>query len=101
MITRQSRGKIGGSLRLGGGSFSGSELAGRVGGDLGSRVDFDVTGNTFNQRDDIRMGNGDVRPATSYKTYDGFARVGVDLTDRWRVDGRVNGYLGRDIMTPG
>ena len=101
VITRQSRGKIGGSLRLGGASFSGSELAGRVGGDLGSRVDFDVTGNTYNQRDDIRMGNGDVRPATSYKTYDGFARVGVDLTDRWRVDGRVNSYLGRDIMTPG
>ena len=101
VITRQSRGKIGGSLRLGGASFSGSELAGRAGGDLGSRVDFDVTGNTYNQRDDIRMGNGDVRPATSYKTYDGYARVGVDLTDRWRVDGRVNSYLGRDIMTPG
>jgi vitamin B12 transporter len=101
VITRQSRGKIGGSVRLGGASFSGSELAGRVGGDLGSRVDFDVTGNTYNQRDDMRMGNGDVRPATSYKTYDGHARIGVDLTDRWRVDGRVNSYFGRDIMTPG
>ncbi len=33
----------------------------------------------FNQRDDFRMGNGVVRPATSYKTYDGSARVGVDL----------------------
>ena len=68
---------------------------------MSSRVDFDVTGSAFDQRDDFRMGNGDVRPATSYKTYDGTVRVGVDLRDGWRLDGRANGYRGRDIMTPG
>ena len=68
---------------------------------MSSRVDFDVTGNAFDQRDDYRMGNGEVRPATSYKTYDGTVRVGVDLARAWRVDGRANGYRGRDIMTPG
>src|SRR5712691_5902747 len=47
------------------------------------------------------MGNGVVRPATSYKTYDGTVRVGADLARTWRIDGRANGYLGRDIMTPG
>ena len=47
------------------------------------------------------MGNGEVRPATSYKTYDGTVRVGVDLAAAWRIDGRANGYRGRDIMTPG
>ena len=38
------------------------------------------------------------RPAT--ETYDGSARVGVDLGG-WRLDGRGDVYRGRDIMTPG
>jgi vitamin B12 transporter len=101
VITRQSHGKIGGTARVGGGSFGASEFAGRAGGSPSSRVDFDAAGSLFDQRDDYRMGNGQVRPATSYKTYDGTLRVGVDLLDGWRVDGRANGYRGRDIMTPG
>ncbi len=44
VITRQSRGKIGGDARVGGGSFGASEFAGRVGGSVSSRVDIDVTG---------------------------------------------------------
>ncbi|MBM3818776.1 MAG: TonB-dependent receptor [Acidimicrobiia bacterium] len=101
VITRQSRGPIAGNARIGVASFGGSEFGGRSGGNLSSRVDFDLTGNTFNQRDDFRMGNGGVRPATSYKTYDGSARVGVDMSARWRFDVRADGYRGRDIMTPG
>ncbi|MPZ21393.1 MAG: TonB-dependent receptor plug domain-containing protein, partial [Luteitalea sp.] len=100
VITRQSRGKLTGTARLGGGSFATSELSGRVGGSASSRVDFDLGGNAFDQRDDYRMGNGEVRPATSYKTYDGSARVGVNL-GAWRLEARGNGYRGRDIMTPG
>jgi vitamin B12 transporter len=101
VITRQSHGRIGGNARVGGGSFGASELAGRVGGSASSRLDFDASGNVFDQRDDYRMGNGTKRPATSYKTYDGTVRLGVDLMAGWRVDGRANGYRGRDIMTPG
>lgn len=100
VITRQSRGKISGAAQVGGGSFGTSELAGRIGGSAGSRVDFDLVGNAFNQRDDFRMGNGDTRPATAYKTFDGAVRVGVDL-GAWRVEGKGLGYRGRDIMTPG
>jgi vitamin B12 transporter len=101
VITRQSRGRIGGTARIGAGSFGASEFAARVGGNVSSRLDIDVTGNAFDQRDDYRMGNGDVRPATSYKTYDGSVRLGVDLSPVWRIDGRANGYRGRDIMSPG
>jgi vitamin B12 transporter len=101
VITRRSRGRIGGNARVSAGSFGASEFTGRAGGNLSSRVDFDVTGNAFDQRDDYRMGNGEVRPATSYKTYDGTARIGVVLRKNWRVDGRADGYRGRDIMTPG
>lgn len=101
VITRQSRGKISGNARVGAGSFGASELAGRVGGSASESVDFDLTGNLFDERHDYRMGNGVVRPGTSYKTYDGTVRVGADLAGAWRIDGRADGYLGRDIMTPG
>ena len=100
VITRRSRGKVGGTARLGRGSFGTSEFSARLGGSASSRVDFDLGGAFFDQRDDYRMGNGEVRPATSYTTYDGAARVGVDL-GRWRLEARGDGYRGRDIMTPG
>jgi len=101
VITRQSRGKISGSVRAGGGSFASSEFGGRVGGALARRVDFDATGSAFDQRDDFRMGNGEVRPSTRYKTYNGGLRVGVELPRGWRLDARGEGYRGVDIMTPG
>jgi vitamin B12 transporter len=101
VITKQSRGRVLGGGRVAYGSFAASELAGRAGGNLTSRVDFDVTGNVFKQADDYRMGDGVVRPATTYKTFDGSARAGADLFTAWRIDGRVNGYLGRDIDNPG
>ena len=101
IITRQSRGPIGGSGRVSFGSFNSSDFAGKAGGSLTPRLDFDVAGSMFNQRDDIRMGNGVRRPATSYKTYSGSARLGTDLSNAWRLDGKVDAYRGRDINTPG
>ena len=101
VITKHSRGKVLGGGRAAYGSFAASELAGRAGGNLTPRVDFDVTGNVFDQADDYRMGDGVVRPATTYKTYDGSVRIGADLSNAWRIDARVNGYLGSDIDNPG
>lgn len=101
VITRQSRGPVTGGGRVAFGSFTSSEFAGKAGGSVTSRLDFDVNGATFHQHDDFRMGNGVVRPATSYKTFDGSTRVGADLLKAWRIDGRVTGYRGRDINTPG
>jgi len=101
VITRRSRGPVTGGVRLGFGRYNTSDLGGRAGGSLGSRADFDVSGMAFNQRDDFRMGNGVVRPATSYRAYDGSARAGLDLASAWRVDGRVSMYRGKDINTPG
>jgi len=100
VITRQSRGKVGGNVRIGVGSFGATEFAGRAGGSVSSKLDFDATVNVFDQRDDIRMGNGVTRPATSYKTYNGGGRLGVTLDGGWRLDGRVDFYRGRDISTP-
>ncbi|MCY3840732.1 MAG: TonB-dependent receptor [Gammaproteobacteria bacterium] len=47
------------------------------------------------------MGNGVTRPATSFSTYDGSARLGGALSNNWRLDGSFNGFVGRDIFTPG
>ena len=67
VITRRSRGPVTGGGRIAFGRYNTSELGGHAGGSLGPRVDFDVSGTAFNQRDDFRMGNGVVRPATSYQ----------------------------------
>jgi vitamin B12 transporter len=101
VITRRSRGPVTAGGRVAVGRYNTSDLAGHAGGSLGARADFDVAGTAFNQRDDFRMGNGMVRPATSYRTYDGSARAGIDLAGAWRLDGSVGVYRGRDINTPG
>jgi len=49
VITRQSRGRIGGAARFGGGSYGTSDFSGRVGGSASSRVDFDLGGAMFDQ----------------------------------------------------
>jgi outer membrane receptor protein involved in Fe transport len=100
VITRQSTGPIGGELRLGGGSFGTSDIAGRLGGRAGSRLDFDVSGRALDQRGDIRMGDGVVRESTSYETYSGSGRVGVDAGNGWRVEGRTEIYRGLDLESP-
>jgi vitamin B12 transporter len=101
VITRQSRGPLTGGGRIAFGRYNTSEFAAHAGGRVWPRADFDVNGTMFNQRDDFRMGNGVVRPATRYEAYDGSARVGVDLAAAWRMDGRLDLYRGRDINTPG
>jgi vitamin B12 transporter len=101
VITRQSRGPVAAGGRVSFGSFNTTEFAGHAGGNATARVDFDANGSIVDQRDDIRMGNGERRPATSYSTQDGGVRLGVALATGWRLDGTVNGYRGRDINTPG
>src|SRR5262249_12684424 len=113
VITKRSRGPIGGDLRLGLRSFGTSDIGGSAGGSLSPRVDFDASVEFFNQRDDYRVGNGvDKRPGyelppsgvyqySSYRNNDGWVRVGADLSALWRVDGRVNLYRARDVLNPG
>jgi vitamin B12 transporter len=101
VITRQSRGALAGGARVSIGSFDTTEFAASAGGNLASRLDIDVAASAVQQRDDLRMGNGQSRPATSYSMYDGSARIGADLSSAWRLDGHLDLYRGRDINTPG
>ena len=101
VITKHSRGQVLSGGRATFGSFSTSEFSGKVGGSLTPRIDFDAHGRAFNQADDYRMGDGLVRPATTYRTYDTSFRLGADIGKAWRLDGRVNVYRGKDINTPG
>lgn len=100
VITRESRGAIKGSGQLTLGQFDASEVKGRVGGNINETLDFDYAG-SFYQQGDFKMGNGDLRPNTSYGQQNHALRVGLKLTSDWRLTAKTNLYRGRDIATPG
>ncbi|MBN9296176.1 MAG: TonB-dependent receptor [Filimonas sp.] len=60
IITPQSSGKIRGTVNASYGSFNTYVFNGKVGGDLGKKFDFDITGGYFKRADDFKIGNGNV-----------------------------------------
>lgn len=101
LITRESRGALGGFAQLGYGSFDTRELRGGVGGALSKWFDFDYSGSYFDQNDDFRMGNGVDRPNTAYTQQNHALRLGFNLTEDWRLVLNSDLYRGRNIATPG
>ncbi len=101
IISRESRGKIGGYAQLGYGSYDSKELRGAVGGAVNEFFDFDYSGSLFDQGDDFRMGDGNVRPNTAYGQQGHALRLGFNLSPDWRLNWKSDVYRGRDIATPG
>ena len=101
VITRQSRGEIGGFGELSYGSFATKEVKGSVGGAINETLDFDYSGSYFDEADDFRMGNGETRPNTSYSQQNHALRLGANLNADWRINLNSEVYYGRDIATPG
>ena len=101
IITRKSRGKIGGAGQLGYGACDTREIKGRVGWALNSMLDFDYSGSFFEQNDDFRMGNGKRRPNTGLSQQFHALRLGLNFNPDWRLDLRTDIYRGRDIANPG
>ena len=101
IISRESRGKIGGYAQLGYGSYDTKELRAALGGALNELVDFDYSGSLFDQGDDFRMGDGNVRPNTAYGQQSHALRLGFNLSPDWRLNWKSDVYRGRDIATPG
>ena len=78
VITRRSRGTIGGNARIGDRQFWRNRLCRPRRREPFLAHRSRRTGSAFDQRNDYRMGNGEIRPATRYKTYDGTVRMGAD-----------------------
>lgn len=101
IITRRSRGDLKGEARVGYGSFDTRDLGARAGGNLTEAIDFDLNASYHNQADDYRMGSGDIRPYTAFRTQNVNGRLGADFADHWRIDGKFDVFQGCDILTPG
>ncbi len=101
VISRESRGKIGGYAQLGYGSYDSREVRGAVGGAVNEFFDFDYSGSVFDQGDDFKMGDGNVRPNTAYGQQGHALRLGFNLSSDWRLNLKSDLYRGRDIATPG
>lgn len=101
VITRESKGDLGGAVSLGVGSFDIGELKVQAGGRINPVFDFDYAGGLFRQNDDFRMGDGQTRPNTSYQRDNHAVRLGARLGDAWRLTMHGDTYAARDIATPG
>jgi vitamin B12 transporter len=101
LITKKNTGKLTGSAEAGFGSFATNYQKAAIGGGLADKIDFDFSAKRYEQADDFRMGDGDTRAHTSYKTRNGNMRLGINLPSDWRFDISGALYNGRDIETPG
>ena len=100
MVSRQSKGDIHGRVGVSAGQFDTRDLKLRAGGSLTELIDFDYAGSKM-QADDFKLGNGEVRPFTGYKTEAHSLRVGLDFNPDWRLVGKWSEWYGRDVESPG
>lgn len=100
LISRESRGALNGSGQITLGENSRKEVRGRIGGKLSEALDFDYAGN-WQDQGDFTMGNGEVRPNTSFTQQYNTLRLGAQLNADWRLSVKADNYKGRDIATPG
>ncbi|MCF6291479.1 MAG: TonB-dependent receptor [Desulfobacterales bacterium] len=101
IITRKNTGELTGMAEIGFGSFATNFQKAAMGGGLGQWFDFDFSAGRHEQAGDFKMGNGEYRANTSYKTQNSTLRLGADLNDTWRLDASGDLYQGRDIENPG
>ncbi len=102
IITKKSTGRLAGKAEVGGGSFDTFAAKGAIGGKITNWMDFDITARTYNQNDNIELGNDHgERPGTSYDTNYGSLRLGSAFMPGWRLDVKGDWYYGNDIETPG
>lgn len=101
IISRESRGRIGGFAQIGYGSYDTKEIRAAVGGAVNEFFDFDYSGSLFDQGDDFKMGDGNVRPNTAYGQQGHALRLGFNLSPEWRLSLKSDLYRGRDVAMPG
>ena len=100
IITRRSKGPVGGSISLGYGSFDTRQTDFSLGGSLSDRTDFDLALGYVNQHGDFRTGAGDKRSNSDFRRTSGKARLGSDLTRMVRIDATLD-WADLDNKAPG
>jgi vitamin B12 transporter len=129
LITRRSTGALRGNFTAAYGSFQTLDLSARAGGSFGTRLDADLGFSRFSRGEDYRLGEGNffrdrvgsetaekliggtvelvpekgdgiVVPNSQYTYQSGSARVGVRLSDAFRVDVRGELFRADDVETP-
>jgi len=91
IITKHSKGQIGGKASIGYGSFDTLRADLATGGSISDRTDFDLGIGYVNQFDDFSAGNGEKRPNSDFRRLSGKLRFGADLADIVRADISVDG----------
>ncbi|HET7275364.1 MAG TPA: TonB-dependent receptor [Longimicrobiaceae bacterium] len=127
VITRQSGGPVTSTISAGYGSFDTYEANLTSGGNLSSRLNYDLSLSIFERADDYRIGStslfndgtvvkvfadgtreiadelkGDtVRDFTEYGTRSGSVRLGYELNRDWRADVRAGAFIADGVQSPG
>ena len=105
ILTPRTKGRIRGGGSIGYGSFNTFTASTYVGGSISSRVDFDLYGDFYKQNKDYRTGGDNLLKMTPYEKevmdpasysavynnskYDkkaAGARLGIDISDSWRLN---------------
>jgi vitamin B12 transporter len=131
IITKRSKGTVTGHVYGGYGSFETSEMGFAAGGNITSKIDFNLSGTFFDRNADFRFGKGNLFrkmlgseqvklfPASGTvkefdTAYDGqkrngtqmgyrtnSLRIGYQLSNKWRVDVSGTSFLGRGLESSG
>jgi vitamin B12 transporter len=91
IITKRSKGPIGGVASVGYGSFDTWRADLSAGGSITARTDFDASLGYVDQGDDFKTGDGKVRSNSDHDRLSGRLRLGADISDQVRVDASVDG----------
>ncbi len=86
IISKMNTEALTGMVELGLGSFSTNFQKAALGGGLGDIFDFDISAGRYDQIDNFKMGDGDTRANTNYRTRNGELRLGADIGSTWKVD---------------
>ena len=100
VITKKSTGEIKTEIEVGGGSFDTHTESISSGGGITHWLDYDASFSNRGQIDNFRMGNGDERANTSFEERHGAFRLGSSFLENWRLDAKVDYYIGDDIGSP-
>jgi vitamin B12 transporter len=131
IITKKTKGKVSGNVYGGYGSFETSEMGFAAGGNITSKIDFNLSGTFVDRNADFRFGKGNVfrkmlgseqvelfpisGTVKEFDTaYDGqkrngtqmgyrtnSLRIGYQISDKWRVAISGASFLGRGLESSG